>query len=31
MFSYEIHLIKSIRGKGLGKFMMQVLELMALK
>jgi len=31
IYCYEIHLIKSIRGKGLGKFMMQVLELMALK
>lgn len=31
IYCYEIHLIKSIRGKGLGKFMMQVLEMLALK
>jgi len=28
-FSYEIQLEKEVRRKGLGKFMMQILELMA--
>jgi len=31
IYCYEIQLVNSIRGKGLGKFMIQVLELMALK
>lgn len=31
LYCYEIQLLDSFRAKGLGKFMMQVLELMALK
>ncbi|XP_013406663.1 N-alpha-acetyltransferase 40 [Lingula anatina] len=31
LYCYEIHLNKEVRRKGLGKFMMQILELMAFK
>lgn len=31
LYCYEIQLSEDIRGKGLGKFMMQILELMAIK
>lgn len=31
LYCYEIQLSEHIRGKGLGKFMMQILELMAMK
>jgi len=31
VYCYEIQLRKDIRGKGLGKFMMQILELLAIK
>jgi len=31
LYCYEIQLVDAVRGNGLGKFMMQVLELMALK
>ena len=30
-FSYEIQLLKEVQRKGLGKFLMQILELMAHK